>query len=154
MPLLGITLLCLCCCLVFSHLFPLSRTLVLFSFCLLAVEKSLGVISISFYLDSFKGFALFSCFSYHHRYPGAWRNLPCFPVLGVTAGGRPLALGLLSCNKTDGREIFPEAACGDGDMVTVLGFGLPRPSHLVQLGQSPAGRNSDSLYFLLPVLIL
>lgn len=82
---LGITLLCYC--LVFTHLlFPLSDTLVLFPFCLLAVEKSLGIINISFCSDSSKCFALFSYFSYHHTYPEAWRNLPCFPILGVTAG--------------------------------------------------------------------
>lgn len=47
-------------------------------------------------------------------------------------------------------------------MVTALGgypigthsSGPPRPSHMVQLGQPPAGRDGESLHVLLLVLIL
>lgn len=93
----------------FAHiLFPLSGTLVLFPFCLLAVEKSLGIISISFCLDSSQCFALFSYFLYHHTCPGAWRNLLCFPILG--AGGRLLVPGLLASNKPNDQGNFSHSS--------------------------------------------
>lgn len=42
--------------------------------------------------------------------PGTWRNLLCFPILGVTAGGRPLVPGLLACYITNGLGNFSHSS--------------------------------------------
>lgn len=162
-PQLRITLLCLCCSLVFTHLlFPFSGTLVLFPFCLLPVEKSLGNISISFCLDSSQWFALCSYFFYHHTYPGAWRNLPCFPTLGVPAGGRPLVPGLLACNKTNAQGNLPHSSLwrwghGHNSLWVSHRYTQLRSSQAFPhgpAGPTPSREDGESLHVLLLVLIL
>lgn len=86
------------------------------------------------------------------------------PLQSQRREGRPSVPGLLARNITTSGQgnLFPAGVCGDGDVVTALGSypigtrssGPPRPSHMVQLGQPPAGRQGESRHIPFLALIL